>query len=84
MQCPNFKAISVVSAKENEYFTVNCVFEIYIAIKNTVLPGQKASFISRRYSKVKDFTLENSGAIFSTFLCFLWNTVFFILLYFCL
>ena len=84
MQCPNFKAISVVSAKENEYFTMNCVFEINIAVKNTVLPAQKAIFISRKYGKVKYFTVENSGAIFSTFFCFLWNTVFFILRYFCL
>ena len=89
MQYPYLKVISVVSANENEYFTMNCVFEnflfeVNIAVRNAVLPALKAIFISRQYGKVKDFTVENSGAIFSTFFCFLWNTVFFILRYFVL
>ena len=84
LQYPYFKDISVVSGTENEYFTMSCVFEINIVIRNNVLQAQKAIFISRKYGKVNDFTVENSGAIFSTLFCLLSNTVFFILRYFCL
>lgn len=45
MKYPYCKVIFVVNAKENEYFIMNCVFEINIAVRNAVLPAPKAIFI---------------------------------------
>ena len=57
----------MVSAEENEYFTMNCVFDTLTLLLQTPFCRYKRYFISRKYGTVQDFTVENSRAILSTF-----------------